>query len=173
MNTRPLRAPTPEPNELLAAITQPIAPWGMIRNWIRTAWSEITELRNYAKREWKPSAREWDDLVTALQIETGVPGLVHREHAQGASGARMAANVNIKEALEWSKANGGRHVSRGSPDCGTDGWIAWSAEHGGPAFVYKLTYEDLTADDWEPSAELIDRITNGRWRAVEPKPEGA
>ncbi len=71
--------------------------------------------------------------------------------------------MNVKEALEWSKANGGRHVSRSDPTHGTDGWIAWSDD----GFVYQLTFEDLTATDWEPTAEMVERITGGRWRHVE------
>jgi hypothetical protein len=71
--------------------------------------------------------------------------------------------MNIKEALEWSKANGGRQVSRKTPVHGTVGWISWDTE----AFVYKLTFEDLTADDWESTAENISRITNGRWYLLE------
>jgi hypothetical protein len=72
--------------------------------------------------------------------------------------------VNVKEALEWSRANGGRHVSRAHPKHGTVGWIAWEDEK----FVYRLQFEDLIADDWEPSAETIARVTNGRWSAIEP-----
>ena len=51
--------------------------------------------------------------------------------------------MNIKEALEWSKANESRAVSRRT---GTSGRIRWDT----PSFVSKLTFEDLTADDLEP-----------------------
>jgi hypothetical protein len=73
--------------------------------------------------------------------------------------------MNIKEALEWSKSHGGSHVSRAHPKQGTLGWIAWCEE----SFVYKLAFEDMTATDWEPSAETVSRITNGRWAVLEPK----
>ena len=68
--------------------------------------------------------------------------------------------MNVKEALEWSRANGGRHVSR-SGSGGFVGWIAWDDLE----FVYELRFEDLTADEWEPSAATIARITKGRCEA--------
>jgi len=73
--------------------------------------------------------------------------------------------MNIKEALEWSKANAGKAVSRASPLNGHVGWIAWDSD----GWVYKLQFEDLTADDWEPSAETIDRVRGGRWKLDEDK----
>lgn len=59
--------------------------------------------------------------------------------------------MNVKEALEWSKEHGGRAVDRAhpSPSFGWRGWLAWSSED----YVYKLTFEDLVADDWEPVGE--------------------
>ena len=71
--------------------------------------------------------------------------------------------MNIKEALEWSRAHSGRSVSRAKPICGTVGWIAWDTD----AFVYKLTFEDLTADDWEPSAVTVENVTQGRWTTAD------
>jgi hypothetical protein len=72
--------------------------------------------------------------------------------------------MNIQQALQWSKDNGGRHISRARPQThGTVGWIASFK----PEFVYRLTFEDLTADDWEPAADTIARVTNGRWAPIE------
>jgi hypothetical protein len=73
--------------------------------------------------------------------------------------------MNIKDALLESKANGGRAYSRKKPDVGTVGWVAFDAETGA-CCIYRLTWEDLTADDWEPSSDTVARITNGRWASA-------
>lgn len=75
--------------------------------------------------------------------------------------------MNVKRALEWSRKHDGRAVSRAHPgDAGFGGWISWRDA----TFVYKLTFEDLTAEDWEPAAETVGRETKGRWAIVEPEP---
>jgi len=52
--------------------------------------------------------------------------------------------MNIAEALRASKESGGDSYSRVSGG----GWIAW-CEDTHPDWEYKLSFEELTADDWE------------------------
>ena len=49
--------------------------------------------------------------------------------------------MNIREALLESKATGLDY----SRDCGSGGWIRWF-----PDWTYRMRFDDLTADDWEP-----------------------
>jgi hypothetical protein len=65
--------------------------------------------------------------------------------------------MNIVKALVLSKENG-RQYSRMSGG----GWIRYKEK-----FTYRLGVDDLLADDWEDTAEAIDKITNGRWALAE------
>lgn len=69
--------------------------------------------------------------------------------------------MDVRAALLASKENG-RSYSRARVLHGTRGWIRWDPEKG-ESFMYRLTYEDLVAEDWELSSETIERITKGRW----------
>jgi len=67
--------------------------------------------------------------------------------------------MNIVEALKESKESG-RSYSRDVGSGGYSGWIAWDDNH-----VYTdLTAEDLIADDWIPSSEMVEKLTSGRWK---------
>ena len=61
--------------------------------------------------------------------------------------------MNIVEALRKSKVDG-RQYSRMSGG----GWVAWDPDH-----TYRIEAEDMVADDWVTSAELIQSVTKGRW----------
>lgn len=65
--------------------------------------------------------------------------------------------MSIVEALKKSKETG-ESFTRTSGG----GWISWDAD-----WTYKLSGEDLIADDWEPAVELISRITGGKWCLAE------
>lgn len=71
--------------------------------------------------------------------------------------------MTIVEALKRSKADQGSKFMRMHPGSdGHVGWIAWYA----PEWVYRLSFEDLTADDWEPQAVVIEKVTQGRYVAA-------
>ena len=56
--------------------------------------------------------------------------------------------MNIGDALKKSKEEGGafsRRIGRA--------WIAWWSED----FEYRLTYDDLVANDWEPTGKTAPR----------------
>jgi hypothetical protein len=60
--------------------------------------------------------------------------------------------MTLLEALEQSKRTGpGMRFMRRSP--GRMGWV----------HTYRLSYEDLVADDWETEREHVERVTGGRW----------
>lgn len=64
--------------------------------------------------------------------------------------------MTLLEAMTWSKDTGGSFSRNGSTFCS---WVA--------GYTYRLTAEEILADDWEDVATYIPRLTNGRWGAAE------
>jgi len=69
--------------------------------------------------------------------------------------------MTIIEALTLSKKNGRAYMRvRGGA-----GFVQWAE-----GYTYRLTTEDLLADNWEDVATGIPKLTGGRWSAAEPGP---
>lgn len=68
--------------------------------------------------------------------------------------------MNLIEAFEYSRETGGGVMREGKNFCG---FITW-----GSRFTYKLTGDDVLAEDWVTCEEGISKLTNGKWSSVGP-----
>lgn len=74
----------------------------------------------------------------------------------------MEEAVTLREALLLSKDTG-ENFTRDSSE-GFVGWVSW-VDH----FIYELEGEDIVAEDWQPSSQVIERLTKGRWTTADKK----
>ncbi len=68
--------------------------------------------------------------------------------------------MTVREALLASKENG--HTYSRVSNTGFVGWICWN-----DTTMYRLSAEDLVAEDWEPSSKVIEALTDGAYTVVE------